>query len=113
VRRGIGMFRSVNVPILGIVENMSYFSCPDCGIAYDIFGSGGGQQLADDYHLPLLGKIPIDPLFREGGDAGKPAVENPACAARWLFCDLAERVDAMVAKQPLVLKEQSLKRSAT
>ena len=80
VRRGIGMFRSVDVPILGIIENMSYFSCSNCRKIDDIFGRGGGQQLTDDYHLPLLGKIRIDPLFREGGDTGKPVVDNPAWA---------------------------------
>lgn len=99
VRRGIQMFRSVGVPILGIVENMSYFPCPDCGKTYDIFGSGGGKTIADDFHLPLLGKIPIDPLLREGGDTGVPAVENPACAARTVFLELAEKVNELVSKQ--------------
>lgn len=97
VRRGIRMFQSQNVPILGIVENMSYFSCPDSGKTYDIFGSGGGQSIADDFHLPLLGKIPIDPLFREGGDAGTPAVENPECTAGKVFIELAKRVDEIIS----------------
>ncbi len=92
VRRGIAMFAKVNVPVLGIVENMSYFECPDNGKQYDIFGRGGGAQVAAKYGLPLLGEIPIDPAIRLGGDTGQPAVEVDDSAARTAFLELAVKV---------------------
>jgi len=73
-RKGLSMFNRVNVPVLGIVENMSYFIAPDTGKQYDIFGSGGGKRLAEDLNVPFLGGIPIDSRIREGGDKGKPIV---------------------------------------
>jgi len=92
VRRGIAMFVKVEVPVLGIVENMSYFVCPDSGKKYDIFGHGGGARVAEQYRLPLLGEIPIDPAIREGGDTGKPAVLLEDTATRDAFLDLAGKV---------------------
>ncbi len=92
VRRGIRMFSETEVPVLGIVENMSYFVCPDSGKQYDIFGHGGGAEVAKQYELPLLAEIPIDPSIREGGDAGKPAVEVEGSAARESFLTLASKV---------------------
>ncbi|MEW6506629.1 MAG: iron-sulfur cluster carrier protein ApbC [Bacteroidota bacterium] len=74
VKKAIRMFQRVNVPILGIVENMSYFIAPDTKKKYDIFGSGGGKKLADDLSLPLLGAIPINANIRIGGDDGKPII---------------------------------------
>lgn len=74
VKKAIRMFQRVNVPILGIVENMSYFIAPDTNKKYDIFGSGGGRKLADELSLTLLGAIPINPNIRIGGDEGKPIV---------------------------------------
>lgn len=73
-RKGLLMFSRVNVPLLGIVENMSYFIAPDTGIKYDIFGLGGGADLAKQTNVPFLGSIPIDPRIRIGGDKGKPIV---------------------------------------
>jgi len=73
-RKGLKMFERVNVPVLGIIENMSYFIAPDTGKRYDIFGSGGGERLAKELKVPFLGGIPIDPRIREGGDSGKPIV---------------------------------------
>ncbi len=74
VRRGVRMFEKVNTKILGIVENMSGYLCPHCGEMTDIFGKGGGEELADYLELPFLGAVPLDPQVREGGDAGVPAV---------------------------------------
>jgi len=73
-RKGLKMFHRVNVPVLGIIENMSYFIAPDTGIKYDIFGSGGGENLAVELEAPFLGGIPIDPRVRIGGDKGIPIV---------------------------------------
>lgn len=72
-RRGLEMFRTMEVPILGIVENMSYLTLED-GKQLDIFGSGGGKTLAEESQIPMIGTIPLDPLLREGGDSGKPIV---------------------------------------
>jgi ATP-binding protein involved in chromosome partitioning len=91
--RGAKMFQRVNVPVLGIVENMSWFECPHCGKPTPIFGTGGGKRLADELELPLLGEIPLYPRIHEGGDRGTPIVvaEPDAAAARALRA-LAERV---------------------
>ena len=70
--KGVAMFRKVGVPILGIVENMSYFRCPHCGGTSDVFGSGGGRREAERLGTPFLGEIPLDASIREGGDAGRP-----------------------------------------
>lgn len=72
--RGAKMFMRVGVPVLGIVENMSWFECPHCGKPTAIFGSGGGQRLADELELPLLGQVPLYPRVLEGGEAGRPIV---------------------------------------
>ena len=73
-RKGLRMFGEHETPVLGIVENMSTFHCPDCGSTHPIFGEGGGHTLAEEADLPFLGEIPIDPAIREGGDQGKPVV---------------------------------------
>jgi ATP-binding protein involved in chromosome partitioning len=72
VRRAIEMFRQVNVEVLGVVENMSYFSCPHCSGHIDVFGHGEGERLAKTFQIPFLGEIEIDPQIRIGGDTGKP-----------------------------------------
>ena len=95
VRRGIKMFRDVQVPVLGIVENMSWFACPDCGSRHDIFGQGGGAEVAAQFGIPLLGEIPIDPAIRKGGDAGAPAVEVEGSATREAFLALAAKVEEL------------------
>jgi len=92
VRRGINMFRETKVPVLGIVENMSYFLCPDNGKKYDIFGSGGGAEVAKAYNLPLLAEIPIDPSIRIGGDTGEPAALVMGSPIQQAFAALAKKV---------------------
>jgi ATP-binding protein involved in chromosome partitioning len=73
-RKGLEMFGEHDTPVLGIVENMSSFTCPDCDSVHDIFGSGGGKEFADQVEMPFLGEIPLDMAIREGGDAGEPLV---------------------------------------
>jgi len=92
VRRGIMMFKETEVPVLGIVENMSYFVCPDSGKKYDIFGQGGGARVASQFGLPLLAEIPIDPIIREGGDTGQPAARVEGSSIREAFLKLAGKV---------------------
>jgi ATP-binding protein involved in chromosome partitioning len=91
--RGVKMFETVKVPVLGIVENMSWFECPHCGKPSSIFGSGGGQRLADEVGLPLLAQIPLDPRVVVGGDSGAPAVvAAPDSSAAKALTGLAGRV---------------------
>ncbi len=102
-RRGLEMFRALDVPILGIVENMSYLELPD-GSRMDIFGSGGGEALANQAGVPFLGKIPIDPRVREGGDSGKPVIvaypNSPvAQALRQIAGQLAARLSVAALAQ--------------
>jgi ATP-binding protein involved in chromosome partitioning len=93
--RGAKMFQRVNVPVLGIVENMSWFECPHCGKPTPIFGTGGGKRLADELELPLLGEIPLYPRVYEGGDRGTPiVVAEPEASAARALCALADRVVA-------------------
>jgi ATP-binding protein involved in chromosome partitioning len=90
VRKGIAMFQKVNVPILGIIENMSYFTAPD-GQRIEIFGHGGGTNEAARQNLPFLGEIPLFPEIRMGGDAGRPVVvgqpDGPAAKAFLAIAD--------------------------
>ncbi len=100
VRKALGMFRKLNVPILGIVENMSYFVAPDTGARYAIFGEGGGARVAEEFGVPLLGRLPLEIDTRKGGDAGMPiTVGMPASAQAAAFREVAaavaERVDAV------------------
>ncbi|HET7456929.1 MAG TPA: Mrp/NBP35 family ATP-binding protein [Gemmatimonadaceae bacterium] len=91
--RGVKMFERVAVPVLGIVENMSYFECPHCGKPTSIFGSGGGQRLADEVNLPLLAQVPLYPRIQEGGDTGRPIVAaEPQSSAAKALVGLAQKV---------------------
>jgi ATP-binding protein involved in chromosome partitioning len=106
VRKAVGMFQRLNVPILGIVENMSYFVAPDTGHRYAIFGEGGGRRIADEYGVPLLAQLPLDPDTRAGGDEGAPiTVRRPdspqARAFRELGQRVVERIDSLAGLKPL------------
>jgi ATP-binding protein involved in chromosome partitioning len=99
-RKGLAMFRKVEVPIAGIVENMSYFCCPNCGHETDIFKRGGGRRTAELLGCPFLGAIPLDPEIVEGGDAGKPiVVARPEGRHADSFRAIAAAVIAQVADQ--------------
>src|SRR6202521_5290222 len=93
VRKAMEMFRQVNVDILGVVENMSFFSCPHCGKPIDIFAHGEGAKTAQAYGVPVLGEIEIDPRIRIGGDTGKPValLGEAALGAKSMY-DLARAV---------------------
>ena len=97
-KKGLKMFERVNVPVFGIIENMSYFIAPDTGNKYDIFGSGGGEKLATELNSKLLGHIPIDPRIREGGDSGKPIVaELPDSENAKVIIDIARNLAAQIS----------------
>jgi ATP-binding protein involved in chromosome partitioning len=108
VRRALRMFETVAIPVLGIVENMSYFIAPDTGNRYNIFGEGGGQTLAARYSVPFLGAIPLGIEVREGGDKGVPVVvSNPdspeARAFRKVTEEVARQVSIEAMKPELVV----------
>ena len=100
VRKAVGMYRQLNIPILGVIENMSHFVCPHCNEVTDIFGTGGGQAMAEDMGIPFLGKVPIDTRVRQGGDDGTPIVAAaPEAPAAKAFDELATKVAAQVSIQ--------------
>ena len=98
-RKGLQMFNKVNVPVLGVIENMSYFIPPDLpDRKYHIFGQGGGQKIADELGVDFLGEVPIDPRIVEGGDKGEPIVNaEPDSAAAQVFKKLAGTVARKLA----------------
>ena len=98
VRRALRMFETVAIPVLGIVENMSYFIAPDTGTRHNIFGEGGGERLANNYHVPFLGAIPLGIDVREGGDKGVPVVvSHPDSPQAQAFRHVAEEVARQVS----------------
>ncbi|HJS18773.1 MAG TPA: Mrp/NBP35 family ATP-binding protein [Anaerolineales bacterium] len=104
--RGLNMFRTLEVPILGIIENMSYLELPD-GTRMDIFGSGGGEQLAQGTGANFLGKVPIDQDVRIGGDSGRPiVVSNPDSAAANALVMMAQKIAAQVSVAALSAKNE-------
>ncbi len=101
VRKAIEMFRQVNVDILGVVENMSYFTCPHCQGRIDVFGHGEGRRIAETYGVPLLGEIEIDPQIRIGGDSGKPvALLGPDAPGAKSIYAMAQAVAARLEAKP-------------
>jgi ATP-binding protein involved in chromosome partitioning len=97
-RRAVRMYQKLNIPTLGIVENMSYYACPNCHHESDIFGHGGGEQLATKMEVPFLGRLPIYQPIREGSDSGVPlVVSEPASVAARAFLTVAERTAAQVS----------------
>ena len=91
VRKGMMMFKKVNVPLLGVIENMSFFVCGHCGERTEIFSFAGGERAAKKFEIPFLGRIPLDPAIREGGDAGRPiVVSDPNSPLTLAFQGVAE-----------------------
>jgi ATP-binding protein involved in chromosome partitioning len=97
-RRAIAMYKKLNIPTLGIIENMSYFACPSCQHESDIFGRGGGEKMAADLSVPFLGRLPIYQPIREGSDSGVPLmVSEPESVAARAFMAAAEQTAAQVS----------------
>ena len=102
VRRGVAMFEKLNVPILGVVENMSYFICHHCDNRTDIFRSDGGKRISEKLGIPFLGAIPIDPEICTGGDLGVPIVaSHPDSSQSEAFCNAANLLEEKLREQGL------------
>jgi ATP-binding protein involved in chromosome partitioning len=100
-RKGLEMFRKVKVPVLGVIENMSVHICSQCGHQESIFGSGGGQHLAETANVELLGQLPLDLSIRENADRGRPSViADPESAIAQRYRDIARRLAARLSLQP-------------
>ena len=99
-RKGLKMFEKVEVPVLGVVENMAIHVCSSCGHAEHIFGEGGGRRMADEYDVPLLGSLPLDIRIREQADSGAPTVAaDPASPAAATYRAIARSAAAKLALQ--------------
>src|ERR1051326_5890630 len=99
VRKALGMFQRLNVPIIGVVENMSGFTCAHCGERTAIFGDAGGTRIAEEYGVPLLAQIPLEPETRVAGDEGIPiTLRRPDGAQARAFADLARAVQRRIAE---------------
>ncbi len=97
-RKAVGMFEKVRIPMLGIVENMSFYNCPSCGHREEIFSHGGAHKAAEELGVPFLGEIPIDLQVRVGGDAGRPVVvDAPDSASARAFRSIAENTAAQIS----------------
>ncbi|KKN96049.1 hypothetical protein LCGC14_0172850 [marine sediment metagenome] len=97
-RKGVEMFRKVNIPVLGVVENMAIHMCSNCGHAEHLFGEGGGERLAEQYDVDLLASMPLSMMIREQADSGKPTVvAEPECQISMIYQDMARHVGARIA----------------
>jgi len=94
-RKGLNMFLKVNVPVLGLIENMSHFICPSCGERSDIFGHGGAKREAETLGMPFLGEVPLQMAIRETSDGGTPIVASqPASAQAQRYLEIADNLIA-------------------
>ena len=100
VKKAVTFARQLNIPIIGIVENMSGFLCPQCGEKYDIFESGGGKKISDDLDVPFLGSIPIDPMICNDSDKGNPfVIEHSKSSAAEAFMNIVEKIETFLKEK--------------
>lgn len=105
--KAIGMFNKLNVPIIGVVENMSYLQCPHCTEQIYLFGQGGGKRISDDFKIPFIGEIPLHPGIREGSDTGKPTViSDPESMQAHSFSKAAKVIAGRISVIAAELKAQ-------
>jgi ATP-binding protein involved in chromosome partitioning len=95
--KGIELFNRVHIPVMGVIENMSTHICSNCGFEEQIFGTGGGDKLSEQYHIPLLGRLPLDASIRENADAGQPSVIVGDAAAE-SYLAIAEKIVTQLTK---------------
>jgi len=108
-RKAVEMFRQVKVEVLGIVENMSYFLCPHCSHRIEIFSHGGGERTSQEFGVPFLGEVALDPKVRAGGDIGSPvAARGPQAPEAQSFYDIARKVAARVSVVDLTAPPEEL-----
>ena len=118
VHRAVSMFRTLKVPVVGLVENMSWYECPSCGNRDEVFGHGGAETWAETQHIPFLGGVPLHASVAVGGDAGRPALADPATPdhVRQAFLALADRLRSTVGEleaqgpMPPLIQIEGLKR---
>lgn len=100
VKKAVTFARQLNIPIIGIIENMSGFLCPQCGEKYDIFESGGGKKISDDLTVPFLGSIPIDPMICKDSDKGNPfVIEHSKSSAAEAFMNIVEKIETFLKEK--------------
>jgi ATP-binding protein involved in chromosome partitioning len=105
--KAIGMFNKLNVPIIGVVENMSHLQCPHCSDQIYLFGQGGGKRISDEFQIPFIGEIPLHPRIREGSDIGKPAVvSEPESMQAHAFTKAAKMVAGRISIIAAEMKAQ-------
>lgn len=105
--KAFGMFQKLNIPILGVIENMSFFKCADCGKEHHIFGQGGARRMSEKYNLPFLGEIPLNPGIMEGSDTGRPVlVTDPNSSHALAFTSAAKNVAARCSMLAIQLQEE-------
>jgi ATP-binding protein involved in chromosome partitioning len=110
--KGVRMFQQVDVPILGILENMSYFLCPHCGERTNIFRSEGGSRISEELGVPFLGRLPLDPQVCQGGDKGRPfLLDHPDAPAAVVFRSLARAVRELCEPSEEVLEREGMEPS--
>jgi len=108
VGKSITFSKQLNVPVIGIIENMSGFICPDCGKVTDIFRSGGGKKVAQEYSVPFLGKIPLDPRVCEASDLGHPFImQYPDSPAAKAFMEIVEKIKTYIKKKEKISGQSS------
>lgn len=112
--KAIGMFNKLNVPIIGVVENMSYLQCPHCNEQIYLFGQGGGKRISDDFKIPFIGEIPLHPSIREGSDTGKPSVvSEPESVQSHAFSKAAKLIAGRISVIAAEMREEEQAEAAS
>jgi ATP-binding protein involved in chromosome partitioning len=105
--KAIGMFNKLNVPIVGVIENMSYLQCPHCNEQISVFGKGGGKKISEDFGLPFIGELPLHPGIRESSDIGKPTViSEPESVQSHAFTKAAKLIAGRISVLAAEIKAQ-------